>query len=161
MKIIATLKGPILVDDADLMLVLGISVDWYLNTQGYATVQVNGKYLRMHTIIAEAHGLTGEIDHQNHNKADNQFHNLRKATSTQNKANRLRQLNNTSGFKGVSHFRSSWRAYIVLKRHQHHLGLWNTPEEAARAYDRAAIRYFGEFACLNFPRSEYATIPGT
>jgi hypothetical protein len=44
-----------------------------------------------------------------------------------------------------------WMAYITLNRRQRYLGTFTTPESAARAYDAAPTRLFGEFARLNFP----------
>ena len=61
---------------------------------------------------------------------------------------------NTSGFKGVSFRkdRGKYRAYISINNRIKHLGYYDTPEDAARAYDEAARFYFAEFACVNFPR---------
>lgn len=103
--------------------------------------------------------LTGEacIDHRNGNGLDNQRENLRPATKGQNSANRKLRADSTSGFKGVCAHPGNglpWRAQIVRNYKKRHLGLFATAEEAARAYDAAAVELFGEFARLNFPPRE-------
>jgi hypothetical protein len=44
-----------------------------------------------------------------------------------------------------------WHAQIMVSYKRIHLGLFEVKEDAARAYDRAAIKHFGPFAKLNFP----------
>jgi hypothetical protein len=72
-------------------------------------------------------------------------------------ANRRRMSHNTSGYIGVA--KMTYRAYINVFRNGKTQRLWigyfDTAEEAARARDREAIRLHGEFAHLNFPRSDY------
>lgn len=71
---------------------------------------------------------------------------------------RLRHDNRT-GYRGVdapASGRGRFRAQIEIRplpkvRRNIFLGLHDTPEEAARAYDRAALEHFGERAILNFP----------
>lgn len=91
------------------------------------------------------------VDHRNGDTLDNRRENIRKCTTRQNSCNRSAQRNNTSGFKGVTWDKSTskWRARIGEFRK--HLGLFASPEEAARVYDAAAKEQFGEFAYLNFP----------
>lgn len=93
----------------------------------------------------------GEVDHINRNRLDNRWDNLRDASRSQNIANVGLLSSNTSGFKGVSYNKltGKWEAYIRAERRRFHLGLHLTPEEAAAAYDAAAIRFFGEFAMTN------------
>lgn len=115
-------------------------------TPGSRRVQVN-----MHAFI------TGweYTDHINGDGLDNRRSNLRQATHAQNMMNKRRYRNNTSGFKGVSPFRGRgkpWIAYINKGGIRHHLGLFDTAEEAARAYDAAAVTLFGEFARTNMER---------
>lgn len=64
---------------------------------------------------------------------------------------------NTSGYRGVTYVKSgrNWQASIWDGNKRLHLGLHTTAEEAARAYDRAAIELRGERAILNFPREEH------
>jgi hypothetical protein len=92
------------------------------------------------------------------NGLDNRRSNLRPATPSQNSGNARRPSDNTSGFKGVTFYGRTgrWRAYIGGHLRQRHLGYFRTAEEAARAYDEAAIDTWGEFAHLNFPKEHSA-----
>ena len=79
--------------------------------------------------------------------------NLRICDNSQNHANRKAQANNTSGYKGVGWdlFNKKWVAQIMVNQKNKKIGRYDVKEDAARAYDKAAIEYFGEFARLNFP----------
>lgn len=91
------------------------------------------------------------VDHINNNQTDNRKVNLRIVTLTQNQGNRAIGVNNKTGYKGVStHSQSSkYRARISTKTGEINLGMFTTKEEAALAYNKAAVIYFGEFAKLN------------
>ncbi len=95
-------------------------------------------------------GVKG-VDHKDRNGLNNQRNNLRAASKSKNGANRGPQEGNRSGLKGVSwHNRDSiFRARIGINRKEKHLGFFHDPLDAAKAYDTAAIKYFGEFACTN------------
>ena len=97
------------------------------------------------------------VDHVSGDGLDNRRANLRQATHAQNMGNKRRYRNNTSGFKGVAPFSGRgrpWIAYVTKAGVRHHLGLFDTAEEAAHAYDAAALELFGEFARPNFPGME-------
>jgi hypothetical protein len=90
----------------------------------------------------------------NGNTLDNRRANLRLASPPQNAHNcKVARTNNTTGFKGVSFDkpRGRWIAYIRVLGKRYNLGRFNTAEEAAREYDRAARLAFGQFARINFP----------
>lgn len=105
---------------------------------------------QMHNFIL---GVVG-IDHRNGDGLDNRRSNLRPANQSQNTANTRRRSTNKSGFKGVSWKtgRGAWVAQIRRGDKSYHLGLFGNREEAARAYDAAAIELFGEYARINFPK---------
>jgi len=115
----------------------------------------NGRFemLRLHREIMNApKGLL--VDHKNGNALDNRKANLRLATHWQNSCNRKKVNTNTwSRFIGVSFHkrRGLWTAAIRYRGKHIWLGYFKTELEAALAYDRAAIKYHGEFARLNFP----------
>ena len=122
---------------------------------------INGKQIsiKFHRCVAERMGLIIkglEVDHINRNSLDNRRCNLRIATRSLNGANRVKQTNNTSGFKGVNWFAETnrWRARLKANGKETHLGYFLSITEAAKAYDKAAKEHFGDFACLNFPEDE-------
>lgn len=116
--------------------------------------RINGKqpFERMHRFILDApDGM--EVDHKNGNGWDNTRANLRLATRAENRRNKRRSRNNTSAFIGVywDKDRNKWRAKVNVNRKQMYAGLFDSPEEAARARDKLALELHGEFAMLNFP----------
>jgi hypothetical protein len=89
------------------------------------------------------------IDHATHETDTN--NNLRIATQAENMANSNIRSDNTSGFKGVTFdkVRRKWKSRIHIDSREIFLGRFKTQEEAAHAYNAAALEYRGEFACLN------------
>lgn len=93
------------------------------------------------------------VDHINGDHLDNRRRNLRIASASENNYNARIRCDNSSGFKGVSFNKrkDKYRSYINFERKPIHIGYFDNPEDAARAYDTAARFLFGEFACVNFP----------
>lgn len=110
------------------------------------------KTVQMHRFIMSApRGM--EVDHINGDTLDNRRENMRLCSRLQNGRNRKRPKNNTSGFKGVwwNKTCNKWEAEIRVNNKRIYLGHYSDPEEAARAYDEAAVEHFGDFAKINFP----------
>jgi hypothetical protein len=93
------------------------------------------------------------VDHRNCDSLDNRRSNLRFATRTENVRNRRKQKNTTSQFIGVSFHKSKgkWVSEIRCNGKRIWLGRFKSELEAAKARDRAAKKYHGNFARLNFP----------
>jgi hypothetical protein len=94
------------------------------------------------------------VDHINHNGLDNRKVNMRLATRAEN-ARYSRKTKNKfhSDYKGVYYIKrvKRWRARITFEGKTMYVGEFKDEKSAGKAYDRAAKKYFGEFACLNFP----------
>ena len=114
---------------------------------GYAS---KGSKLLHRLIINSPLGL--HTDHINGDRLDNRRANLRVCTHAENARNRGGDSRNKSGYKGVNSSKNGkrWMAYIRLAGKTTNLGTYDTKEEAARAYDEAALSLHGEFAWLNF-----------
>ena len=91
------------------------------------------------------------IDHINHNGLDNRKSNLRTATHAQNNQNRTSNLNSTSKYLGVYFYKRSlkWMARISIKNKAIYIGIYANEEDAAKAYNKAALEQYGEYANLN------------
>lgn len=116
----------------------------------YFTGRRGDLHVYLHRLIAGAR--KGEVvDHINGNSLDNRKANLRICTKAENSRNRKLGPTNKSGFKGVSWeaHTGKWRAKIGTDHKQITIGRFDTKEDAARAYNEAAIKYHGPFARLN------------
>lgn len=127
---------------------------WYAHKAGksiYAerTEYKQQKQIRMHVQIMNPENEM-RVDHKDLNGLNNQRNNLRICTHAENRRNLTKPKNNTTGFKGVSPIRGKFQATIKVNYQQIYLGVYVDPIDAALAYDKAAKKYFGEFARTNF-----------
>lgn len=116
---------------------------WYYTPWGYAARSNYGSTIYLQCFILK---VDKGVDHKDHDRLNCQKCNLRLATRSQNNANqRKRKKETKSKFKGVTFEVGRWRARLAKQ----HLGRFNTEEEAAIAYNIAAVKKFGEFSHLN------------
>lgn len=110
---------------------------------------INGtrdKLILMHVQIMGFYG----VDHRDGDGLNNQRENLRAATAKQNGANRCKPIGlYTSPYKGVHLRGGRWFATIRVDGKKLHLGIFDIEQDAARAYNAAALQAFGDFAKLN------------
>ena len=146
-------RGKVAIVDERRYLAL-IHLNWHITNSGYAARWENGNLILMHRDI---HGTPESMntDHINRNKLDNRDANLRSCTQAENMRNVSRHSDSTAPYKGISLMQGSskWKAKINVDGSSQHLGTFQTPEDAAVAYDKAAVRHYGKFACINFTRA--------
>lgn len=128
---------------------------WYFDHLGYAARNSKKcdnmpkrKTIFLHRVVAKT--ISGmHTDHINGDRLDNRKSNLRACTNAQNRKNMKMHKNNSLGFKGIRRHGKKFQAVIQNEKKFMCLGTFTTKEEAATAYNIAAIKYHGEFANLN------------
>lgn len=140
-----------LVDDSDYILVEGYNWAYFRSRTSIITGYAVSGPMLMHRLLLGA-GKGQMVDHVDGNGLDNRRHNIRFATKSQNEGNTTKRSNNTSGYKGVfwDKTKNKWLAQLHTKERSIHLGRYLDKDEAARAYDAAARKHFGDFAYTNF-----------
>lgn len=139
-------------DDADLPLVQGRrwrtskkrNVRYVITPTGKAGVSVD-----MHRLLMPNVSM---IDHRDGNGLNNRRSNLRPCTNSQNQQNRKTVVGQVQ-YRGVTRStrKTTIFAQIKLEGQAIYLGSFPDAISAAKAYDKAAVAYFGEFANPNFP----------
>jgi hypothetical protein len=131
--------------------------NWYLkedkDRKRYAIASVGGQTVAMHHLVLGSKPRPCLLpDHRDRNTLNNQSHNLRWANFASNAQNRRRSKLAKTGFIGVYQYPGlRFEARISVQNKTVHLGFFDTPEEAARVRDTAAIEHHKEYAVLNFP----------
>lgn len=145
-----TTKGEIFVVDLDKYDLIK-DYTWHINKQGYVVSNSHGNNtLRLHRLVTDCPKEL-VVDHINGSKSrhDNRMSNLRVCTASDNNKNSISR--NSLGIKGVSYvgFRNKFQAQICVDKKFKFLGSFDDVLDASNAYDKAAIKYFGEYALLN------------
>lgn len=158
MKQIPLTQGQVaIVDDSDFEYLNQFK--WWVQKRkhGFHAVRAEGgrknrTYVYMHRQIL---GLTSPLfegEHRDGNGLNNQRGNLRVATKQQNaRGFQTPRAGKTSKFRGVSRHQGKWIVRLRKTTKHLYLGVFADEEEAARAYDKAALEHFGKFAQPNFP----------
>lgn len=125
------------------------------NEAGYATdkhgrrkVEINKDAFFVHRLIWKLvhNEEPAEVDHKDRDPSNNRLNNLRAATGAENRQNRRSPQSRLP--KGVSPNHTGFQAQIAVDKRKIYLGTYRTVAEAQAAYAAAALKYHGEFACL-------------
>ena len=158
MKKLELSKGHVaLVDDEDFELAAAYS--WYAykpvpqSKTYYAarTAKVYGKQktITLHRYLLGISDPRVLVDHKDGNGLNCQRYNMRASTRSQNSHNRHKRRDSQNPYKGVRHLGRKWSSDICVDGVKIFLGMYSSAEKAAKAYNKAAKRYLGEFANLN------------
>lgn len=120
----------------------------YVDKDGYVQISLDGKRMPGHRLAFLY--MSGELpkvfgDHKNGVRHNNAWENIREADKRENTRNAKSRKDNSSGFKGVNAYRNKWEARCRTEFGREHLGYYDTPEEAAKAYQAFSKKHFGAF----------------
>jgi hypothetical protein len=114
-----------------------------INNKGYRMAMIKGKYWLIHRLIYIYHfkEIKEVIDHIDRNKLNNNIENLRDVSRSINQSNIGIPSHNTSGYKGVSFYKSrnKWVAEIRVNKKKHWIGSFATEQEAHEAYMKELV----------------------
>jgi hypothetical protein len=134
---------------------------WYVTRNVGTAPNMRTVYLHRYLMGLKENNNGFIVDHVDGDTLNNQKLNLRICTKSENNRNRVKRKDCTSGFKGVfyikdrsgrKNLKKRWFSSITFEKKKYYLGTHLTKEGAAKAYDRAAKKYYGGFAKLNFPK---------
>lgn len=124
-----------------------------INPDGYVVVGIAKKYYLAHRLIWKL--VTGNdpadiIDHEDTNRTNNRWLNLREASNGPNIQNSRIRKDNKSGIKGVhwDKHHNAWKATLGLNGEQIALGHFKDINEAGEARRIASEKMHGQFARL-------------
>lgn len=119
---------------------IGTEAGCYTGEGQYKRVQLQGKRYLMHRVIFLMHYgyLPTEVDHRDGDIHNNRIENLRAATSSQNKCNKLS--------KGYGLHQGRWRVRLVVNGKQRHFGSFEDEDLAALVASEAKEKYHREFS---------------
>jgi HNH endonuclease len=124
---------------------IGCRAGGFHKTTGYINIRINTFQYQAHRLVwFYVYGVWPiEVDHEDHDRANNKLNNLRATTHMSNGRNRSLNKNNKSGYNGVRmHKRSKkWSAYIRNDGKNIHLGSFFLKGEAIEARRKANIKY--------------------
>lgn len=158
MKEIQLNKGlVVLVDDEDFDLLNQWKWFAFKGRNTYYAIRNNwhkgkNKCVYMHRqILGLQSGDKRHADHKDHNGLNNCRNNIRLCTNSENRYNMVHRSGGTSGYRGVDFIAkwNKWRARVNKDKKVYDLGLYESEQMAAVAYNQKAKELFGEFANLN------------
>lgn len=121
-----------------------------LRDDGYVVIIVDRKQYKAHRLAwfyVKWRLPRGRLDHEDNCGSNNRWGNIRRATHSQNMANRKLNANSSTGFKGVyKKSNGRFRAHVQKKGKRLWLGTFGTPEEAAIVAATKSIELHGSFA---------------
>lgn len=150
-KIVLTRGFVALVDDEDYE--RAAQYPWFACPRRYtcyarSRLRSSGPMVYLHRFVLQAE--QGEqVDHISGDGLDCRRANMRLTDDTGNRINTV-YATGTSGYRGVTAMPCGWQAKVTLRNKSIYLGVYRTPEDAARAYDVGARLHHGEFAITNF-----------
>ena len=129
---------------------------WHSTKNGYIGTftyinKVRSGVLFHRLVMRVLDDVNANIDHINHNQADNRKKNLRTCNASLNLMNSKVRNDNTSGYTGISWSkeRNKWEVYITVNQKTIKLGRFVSIDKAIDIRDNAEIEYFGEFRYKN------------
>lgn len=114
---------------------------------------IDNKSISMHRFLLNITSAKLRVLHINNNKLDNRKENLKVLSGNSFNSTKKMQRYNKTGYKGVTEITrkemTKYKSQIMVNGKHINLGYYDTKEEAAREYNKAARKYFGELAYQN------------